>query len=79
MNNKSSEEIVKDLVAKSKAAQSIFEKYNQNQVDELVTAVAWSICKPSNNKKISNLAVHEQLNWIFFCYLKVCILTMQQQ
>ena len=53
MNNKSSEEIVKDLVAKSKAAQSIFEKYNQNQVDELVTAVAWSICKPSNNKKIS--------------------------
>ena len=59
MNNKSSEEIVKDLVAKSKAAQSIFEKYNQNQVDELVTAVAWSICKPSNNKKISNLAVQE--------------------
>ena len=59
MNNKSSEEIVKDLVAKSKTAQSIFEKYNQNQVDELVTAVAWSICKPSNNKKISNLAVEE--------------------
>ena len=27
------------------------------KVDEVVTVVAWSICKPSNNKKISNLAV----------------------
>ena len=59
MNNKSSEEIVKNLVAKAKKAQSIFEKYNQNKVNEVVTAVAWAICKPSNNKKISNLAVDE--------------------
>ena len=44
---------------KSKKAQSIFEKYNQNKVNEVVTAVAWAICKPSNNKKISNLAVDE--------------------
>ena len=57
MNNKSSEEKVKNLVAKAKKAQSIFENYSQNKVDEVVTAVAWSICKPSNNKKISNLAV----------------------
>ena len=40
MNNKSSEEIVKNLVAKAKKAQSIFEKYNQNKVNEVVTAVA---------------------------------------
>ena len=59
MNNKSSEEIVKNLVAKAKKAQSIFEKYNQNKVNEVVTAVAWAICKPSNNKQISNLAVDE--------------------
>ncbi len=59
MNNKSSEEIVKNLVAKAKKAQSIFEKYNQNKVNEVVTAVAWAICKPFNNKKISNLAVDE--------------------
>ena len=57
MNNKSSSEIVQSLVLKAKKAQSIFENYNQNQVDEVVTAVAWTLCKPSNNKKISNLAV----------------------
>ena len=55
MNNKSSTEIVQSLVLKAKKAQSIFENYNQNQVDEVVTAVAWALCKPSNNKKISNL------------------------
>ena len=59
MNNKSSSEIVQSLVLKAKKAQSIFENYNQNQVDEVVTAVAWTLCKPSNNKKISNLAVSE--------------------
>ena len=59
MNNKSSDEIVKNLVVKAKKAQSIFEKYNQNKVNEVVTAVAWAICKPSNNKQISNLAVDE--------------------
>ncbi len=57
MNNKTSKEIINNLVLKAKKAQSIFENYNQNKVDEVVTAVAWSICKPSNNKKISNLAV----------------------
>ena len=59
MNNKSSSEIIQSLVLKAKKAQSIFENYNQNQVDEVITAVAWTLCKPSNNKKISNLAVSE--------------------
>ena len=59
MNNKSSIEIVEALVQKAKKAQSIFESFNQNQVDEIVTAVAWALCKPSNNEKISNLAVSE--------------------
>ena len=59
MNNKSSSEIVQSLVQKAQKAQSIFENYNQNQVDEVITAVAWTLCKPSNNKKISNLAVSE--------------------
>ena len=59
MNNKSSIEIVKLLISKAKKAQSIFESYNQKKVDEVITAVAWSLCKPSNNKKISDLAVSE--------------------
>ena len=46
MNNESSIEIVKLLISKAKKAQSIFESYNQKKVDEVITAVAWSLCKP---------------------------------
>lgn len=59
MSNKSSIEIVQSLINKAKLAQSIFETYNQKQVDEVVTAVGWALCKPSNNNKISNLAVNQ--------------------
>jgi len=57
MNNNSSAEVVQSLIKKAKEAQFYFEKYNQNQVDEVVTAVAWALCKPSTNKLISKLAV----------------------
>jgi len=59
MDQISSKDIVKELIQKAKKAQSTFEQYNQKQVDEVITAVAWAICKPSNNKKISSLAVTE--------------------
>ena len=59
MSKKSSIEIVQSLINKAKIAQSIFETYNQKQVDEVVTAVGWALCKPSNNNKISNLAVNQ--------------------
>ena len=58
MNKNSPSDIVESLVGKAKEAQNIFEKYNQKQVDEVVTAVAWALCKPSTNKFISNLAVN---------------------
>ena len=48
---------IDNIVQKAKIAQLKFEKYNQTQVDEVVTAVAWSICNPTNNKLISDLAV----------------------
>ena len=57
MNKNLSSKIIESLISKAKAAQSIFEKYNQKQVDEVVTAVAWALCNPSTNKIISNLAV----------------------
>ena len=50
-------EIIQSLVHRAKEAQKKFEKYNQEQVDEVVTAVAWALCNPSTNKLISNLAV----------------------
>ena len=58
MNKNSPSNIVESLVKKAKEAQNIFEKYNQKKVDEVVTAVAWALCKPSTNKLISNLAVN---------------------
>ena len=53
----STKEIIQSLVHRAKEAQKKFEKYNQEQVDEVVTAVAWALCNPSTNKLISNLAV----------------------
>jgi len=53
----STKEIIQSLVYTAKEAQKKFEKYNQEQVDEVVTAIAWALCNPSTNKLISNLAV----------------------
>ena len=53
----STKETIQSLLHKAKEAQKKFEKYNQEQVDEVVTAVAWALCNPSTNKLISNLAV----------------------
>jgi len=53
----STKEIIQSLVHRAKEAQKKFEKYNQEQVDEVVTAVAWALCNPSTNKLISKLAV----------------------
>ena len=56
-NNNSTINIIQPVVQKAKEAQKQFEKYSQNQVDEVVTAVAWALCNPITNKLISNLAV----------------------
>ncbi len=55
--NNSTKQIIQSLVHRAKEAQKKIEKYNQEQVDEVVTAVAWALCNPSTNKLISNLAV----------------------
>ena len=56
-NNNSTTNIIQTIIKKAKEAQQQFEKYNQEQVDEVVTAVAWALCNPKINKLISNLAV----------------------
>ena len=48
---------IKNIVQKSRTAQVSYEKYNQKQVDEVVTAIAWAICNPTNNRKIAELSV----------------------
>ena len=61
-NNNSTTNIIQTIVKKAKEAHQQFEKYNQEQVDEVVTAVAWALCNPAINKLISNLAVEDY--WI---------------
>ena len=48
---------IDEIIHKARIAQKLFEQFNQQQVDEVVTAVAWAICKPQNNQKISEFAV----------------------
>ena len=45
------------IINKARAAQNIFAQYSQEKVDETVTAVAWAICNPKNNKHLSESAV----------------------
>ena len=39
--------------------------YSQEQVDELILAVAWEVIKPENNQELSEMAV--QTNWSRQC------------
>lgn len=50
-------QIVSDLVARARAAQKIYEGYDQQQVDEVVTALAWVVMEPENNRMLAELAV----------------------
>ena len=44
----STKEIIQSLVHRAKEAQKKFEKYNQEQVDEVVTAVCMGFVQSSN-------------------------------
>lgn len=59
VNQLNSKETVNMLVEKAKAAMKIFNSYNQEQVDEVVQALAWAIMKPGNAEKLADLSVRE--------------------
>ena len=50
-------ELVTELVSRARKAQKIFENYTQQQVDEVVTAIAWSIMNPANNAELASMSV----------------------
>ncbi len=52
-------QIVADLVSRARIAQAQYEKYNQQQVDEVVIATAWALINPENNERLARLAVEE--------------------
>ncbi|MGK0273273.1 MAG: sulfoacetaldehyde dehydrogenase, partial [Cocleimonas sp.] len=42
---------VSELVARARKAQAIINNYTQEQVDEVVTALGWSIINPEHNEE----------------------------
>lgn len=50
---------VSELIEKARAAQAVFNEYNQAQVNEVVTGAAWALMKPENNQHLAQLAVEE--------------------
>jgi acyl-CoA reductase-like NAD-dependent aldehyde dehydrogenase len=52
-------ETVSQIVARARAAQAAIADYTQDQVDELCTAVAWSVARPERAEALAKLAVEE--------------------
>ncbi len=50
---------VSKLISRARKAQAIAEEYSQEQVDKLVTAIAWDIVKPGVAEEIAKMAVEE--------------------
>jgi len=50
---------VEEIVERARAAQKIYEKYDQSQVNLLVEAVAWAILEPKRNQELAELAVQD--------------------
>ncbi len=51
--------IIAELVAKARAAMDVFIDYDQEQVNEVVQAVAWAIIKQENAEELARLAVED--------------------
>ncbi len=45
------------VVARARAAQKLYSAYDQRRVDEVVTALGWSIVNPDNNRLLAEMAV----------------------
>ena len=63
---------IADLVARSRAAQAQIEHYTQEQVDELIRAMVWSVARPGVAEEIARHTVEEtQLGNYDGKYLKI--------
>ena len=58
-NSGTAANIVAALVAKARAAQKIFARSTQEQLDEAATAVGWAIMNPAHNQALAELAVKD--------------------
>lgn len=53
------QEAIAGLVARARAAQAVFEEFDQEKVDATVAAVAWAIVEPSRARKLAELSVKD--------------------
>jgi sulfoacetaldehyde dehydrogenase len=68
----SPEEQIRGLVERSRAAQAQIENYTQEQVDELIRAMVWSVARPGVAEEIAQFTVDEtQLGNYDGKYLKI--------
>ena len=51
--------LIEQLVIDARKAQASINKYSQEQVDELILAVAWEVIQPKNNQELSEMAVEQ--------------------
>jgi sulfoacetaldehyde dehydrogenase len=51
--------VISELVRRARAAQKNYERYSQQQVDEVVTAVGWAIMHPERNRTLAEMAVRD--------------------
>ena len=50
---------IEKLVSNAREAQKHIDNFSQEQVDELILAVAWEVIQPINNKELSEMAVKQ--------------------
>ena len=50
---------ITQIIDKARAAQQQYDSFNQEQVDEVVTAAAWAIVNPKNNQLLAEMAVSD--------------------
>ncbi|MEH6607182.1 MAG: hypothetical protein V7711_16500, partial [Pseudomonadales bacterium] len=50
---------IREMMARARAAQQQIENYSQEQVDELITAMVWSVARPEIAEKIARFTIEE--------------------
>ncbi len=71
-DERSPAEEIAELVARSRAAQAQIENYTQEQVDELIRAMVWSVAREDRSEEIAQFTVDEtQLGNYDGKYLKI--------
>jgi sulfoacetaldehyde dehydrogenase len=59
MLNASTEDAIASVVARARAAQAVFETYDQQRVDDVVAATAWAIYQPDRARRLAELGVRD--------------------